>query len=342
MDKVSKLIKNNYRFQNTICIIVLILISLSVYANSLHGDFLIDDRPSILEDTRIHNLNEYTSKYLKVTEIGFFSGLSTAIYWHFFGDNPFGYHLLSVIFHAICVILVFFLCNQLFNNRFLSFLASLIFAVHPIHTEAVSWISGRFYVIQSIFYLLSFICYIKSEKKPFWFLFSLFFMFSGLVLVGGNFMISLPIMFISYELLFKSKSQDKNRGLKIFFISLILAIFAIIGLMYLLNRLNLTLTIYKFRGFSYLIVILKAFLYYLKILYLPLKRGLFHTFAYSDPSIDKINLVFFSSILSLGLIIYCLFKFRNKIKPVSFGIMWFLVVFLPFSNILVVLILIAF
>ena len=146
------------KFNKTDWIIIVLLgmISFCIYADSLHGDFLIDDQATIVRDERLHDLGTFFSKYFRLAP-GEFPPLITALLWHISPNNPFYFHLFYVLAHVFCVALFYILCNALFNNRNLSFFSSLIFAVHPIHTEAVCWISGGHYVFSSLFFFLSLI-----------------------------------------------------------------------------------------------------------------------------------------------------------------------------------------
>ncbi|KAH9508650.1 Protein O-mannosyl-transferase tmtc3 [Bulinus truncatus] len=75
--------------------------------------------------------------------------------------DPFGYHLLNVNLHAIVCIMFMRVCIM-FMSETTSFLSALLFAVHPIHTEAVTGVVGRAEALSSIFFLGAFLFYSKS------------------------------------------------------------------------------------------------------------------------------------------------------------------------------------
>ena len=82
-----------------------------------------------------------------------------------FGElDPFGYHLLNVVLHTIATALVTYTARVLFNRTFPTVLAGLLFASHPIHTEAVAGVVGRADVGACVLYLTSFLCYINYCK----------------------------------------------------------------------------------------------------------------------------------------------------------------------------------
>ncbi|KAG8196915.1 hypothetical protein JTE90_027619 [Oedothorax gibbosus] len=90
----------------------------------------------------------------------------------FHGLKPFGYHLVNVVLHALVCLLYKRTC-ALFVTERTAFIASLLFAVHPLHTEAVTGVVGRAEIMSSFFYLLAFLSYVSaaSKRSTDWFLF---------------------------------------------------------------------------------------------------------------------------------------------------------------------------
>ncbi|MBZ3878819.1 Transmembrane and TPR repeat-containing protein 3 [Sciurus carolinensis] len=76
--------------------------------------------------------------------------------------KPMSYHLLNMIFHAVVSVIFLKVCKLFLDNRS-SMIAALLFAVHPIHTEAVTGVVGRAELLSSIFFLAAFLSYTKSK-----------------------------------------------------------------------------------------------------------------------------------------------------------------------------------
>ncbi|XP_029457518.1 protein O-mannosyl-transferase TMTC3 isoform X2 [Rhinatrema bivittatum] len=76
--------------------------------------------------------------------------------------NAVFYHLLNLILHAVVCVLFLKVC-KLFLDSQSSLIASLLFAVHPIHTEAVTGVVGRAELLSSIFFLAAFLSYTRSK-----------------------------------------------------------------------------------------------------------------------------------------------------------------------------------
>lgn len=85
--------------------------------------------------------------------------------------EPAGYHVVNVILHVMVCMLFKRACRQLWlgiaarGEKQISFVAALLFAVHPVHSEAVTGVVGRAELLSSIFFLLAFLCYAKAAKS---------------------------------------------------------------------------------------------------------------------------------------------------------------------------------
>jgi protein O-mannosyl-transferase len=123
-----------------------------MYANSLNGQFVSDDIDSIANNKLI---SEPMTCWL------FPSNLLNCLGYLLTKLNPFIYHMMNILLHAFATILVF-LFLRLFFKKEASFLGALMFATLAIHTEAVTWISGRPYIMTTIFLLTGYFLYIYA------------------------------------------------------------------------------------------------------------------------------------------------------------------------------------
>ena len=136
-------------------LVLIALVAFVVFANSLGGDFVYDDQRQILRNPLIQDSTLY-SKAL-VSDVWAFKGdgsiaasnyyRPTFVAWlilnfKIFGTSPFGWHLLNVLLHVFVCALCFLLLRRWNVSQNTAFAVALIFAVHPVHTESVAWISG--------------------------------------------------------------------------------------------------------------------------------------------------------------------------------------------------------
>jgi protein O-mannosyl-transferase len=125
--------------------------ALLVYANSLGNGFALDDVLIIRDNHRIHDLANIRDILLAPywplagVELGLWRPLTTfafSLQWVAGGGNPAVFHTVSIILHALCTALVFLLIQRLANYTAAA-VGALIFAVHPVHVEAVANIVGQ-------------------------------------------------------------------------------------------------------------------------------------------------------------------------------------------------------
>ncbi|KAL5010414.1 hypothetical protein ScPMuIL_012719 [Solemya velum] len=144
------------------------------YLNSISGDFVHDDIFAITSNSDVTGKNplfdvfkhdfwgrpmsaEASHKSYRPLCILTFR-LNYAI-----STDPLGFHVVNIILHALVTFLVAYVCRSiLFLSVDVSLMAGLLFAVHPVHTEAVSGIVGRADLLAAVLFLLSFICYTRS------------------------------------------------------------------------------------------------------------------------------------------------------------------------------------
>uniref|UniRef100_A0A8C5LCQ8 dolichyl-phosphate-mannose--protein mannosyltransferase n=1 Tax=Jaculus jaculus TaxID=51337 RepID=A0A8C5LCQ8_JACJA len=79
------------------------------------------------------------------------------------GMDPFYFHVVNVILHCLVTLVLMYTCDKaVFKHRGLAFVTALLFAVHPVHTEAVAGIVGRADVLACLLFLLAFLSYNRS------------------------------------------------------------------------------------------------------------------------------------------------------------------------------------
>ncbi len=137
-----------------------------VYINLLSASFLdYDDGGNVVKNENISNLSIKniialftTSVYYSYNPITF---LSYALENQFFGLKPGWFHATNIVLHLINVLLVFQFIFLLTHERKSALIAAALFALHPIHSDVVGWISARNYLLCTLFYLSSLVFYIR-------------------------------------------------------------------------------------------------------------------------------------------------------------------------------------
>jgi len=161
-------------------IATIVVVCFLVYSNSLFNDFVYDDIFQVVENRWLRDLSHLPEVFAR--GVWGFSGsdqsnyyrplmhLSYMVTYALFGLRPWAFHLVNILLHAGVCVLVFLVSVQLREaaravpSFEIPFLAALLFATHPVHTEAVAWIAGFPEVSFSLLFLLSFYLYIRAVK----------------------------------------------------------------------------------------------------------------------------------------------------------------------------------
>jgi len=127
-----------------------------LYVNALRNPFVYDDYHTVVENRSIAHLSDVRAIVLHdVTRP--IVNLSYAIDRALWGATPTGFHVTNVLLHMLNVVLVFTLGRRLAHDRdrgvLVAFAAAVLFAAHPMMTEAVGYISGRSELLCAAFFL---------------------------------------------------------------------------------------------------------------------------------------------------------------------------------------------
>lgn len=200
--------------KNNHFILLIVLLGLIVYANSLFNGFVWDDQPQLLENPLIRSVRNIPQIF---SGSSFYSAVSQKAYGYYykplmtifftliysvFGANPFFFHLIQIVFHIINSILVFFLLKRWFNKK-TSFAVAAIFLVHPMNVEAVSYVSAVQHVLFFFFGVLALWIGIKKVHRGLQGILVFFFLLLSLLAKETGILFALLLLI--YIFLFRKK-----------------------------------------------------------------------------------------------------------------------------------------
>ncbi|HAX61673.1 MAG TPA: hypothetical protein DCX95_03820 [Elusimicrobia bacterium] len=326
--------------KDKIGIIIVAILSTMVYLNTFKNSFQWDDERRIVKNVHIRflknipkffnpgyfNLYEEArgERYRPVRTVTF------AMDYALWKNNPLGYHITNTLFHAICSIIVWYFVFLITKNGLAATLSSLLFAVHPVHTESITYIKNRSDVLCSIFYLISYIFFVKntdtSQNKTLIskfsnFLISIFFFV--LALLTKEMAVTLPLILIAYIILFTDKEKWQSLFFKTSVFWLILLFYLFFRYYYLSGGRTL-----GGEGFE-LLTVIKTFADYIKLGFVPYPLCLDRT--YIKPEFFSVSFLSSAIILTVFVILTVKSKRQNK-----FFLLFMLLTLLPVSNILLI------
>jgi len=326
-------------------ILIIFSLGLIVYSYSLPNPFIWDDEILIVRNTYIRNWqnlnNIFTSPLFRLyrSHTFFYRPLQELTYvldFQFWKLDPLGYHLTNTFFHIINAILIFFIINRITKDFDVSLLSSLLFVIHAIHTQAVTYISGRADLLVTFFLLLSFLSYIKY-----------FHLLSILLFVPALFCkenaLVYPLILILYDLTFR-----REKFSPIFWIKQYLPFVAVIALYLFLRAWLLEFSGYKIVEYSAynllprIFSIGKVISVYLGLLAYPANLHMERSLALPGSFLDLSYLIPFAGLLFIIFMFFVAYNPLTRIsrvlgersKIVLFFLGWFFVFLLPMLNIL--------
>jgi tetratricopeptide (TPR) repeat protein len=318
-------------------ICVILVVTAVAFLPSLRNGFVNWDddiyvtKNTIIQDLTLTNLKKIFSSFVN----GNYHPLTTLTYsleYRFFKLNPFVYHFTNLILHLINCLLVFWLIYMLTKKIAVSFLAAILFGIHPIHVESVAWISERKDVLYTLFFLAAAICYgyylrkrqLKREGRLYYY-FSLALFCLSLLSKAMAITLPLVLLLVDYWVCadeHRSVSVMLKEKIPFFILSFIFGGIAIwgqysLGAVRAENSFNL---LYKLMIPSY------AITFYLYKILLPTKLScLYPYFGITDNN----SAIFLFSMLIVSILFIAIIISRKLTKNIIFGGMFFLITILP-------------
>jgi protein O-mannosyl-transferase len=329
-------------------IVSLFLITIAgiiVYSNSFNCTFHFDDNPNITQNSIIKDLSNFTNINYWLHPGRQVAYLSLALNYHFNKLEVFGYHLINLLIHIVTGIFTFLLIKLMLNSNnynnikfnkyknWIPFFAALLFVVHPLQTQAVTYIVQRMASMAAMFYILSVYLYalgrIEHSKKNNLkraIVFYIVGLISGIlgVMTKEN-AVTFPYAMLLFEFFF---IRNKENRIYKNYIIISLTTISILYILYLfLKPAILTYGMSEginISGIDYLFNQFVVVVNYLQLTIFPINQCAdYGSVAYNYPFISSFWRldVIGCLLLLIGLIVLAVFLYqRNKI--LSFGIFW--------------------
>ena len=332
----------------------------AIYTGILDAPFIYDDEDFILHNDAVKDLSNFWppagSRY-----IGF---LSFALNYAIGGFDVFGFHLVNVVIHIINSVLVYFLMRLTFRAgsmnkagvdsltaELVSISSALLFAAHPIQTQAVTYVTQRFASLATLFYLLSLVSYIRWRTAGGRAFYATSVIAALFAMKTKEISFTLPFVVLFYELAFFGREGFKARLVKI---APLLATALIIPVSFLFFRGGgVGADIAEAQGadffglsrYEYLLTQFRAVTHYIRLLFVPTGQTLLYDWPLSrsffEPAV-VLSFLFLLSVIVLALfVLYRSLKSRDGLALVaSAGVLWFFITssvessFLPIKDLI--------
>lgn len=321
-----------------------VLAAILAYLNALPNKFVYDDLVQVLENPWIRSFGHLRDIFA-TGSWGYYNNMKSNYYrpmmhliyaadFRLFGLDPFWFHLTNVLLHAGVCVLVYLLIFKIFEQQFpdaekrglAAFVGAVVFAVHPIHTEAVAWVGGVPDLSLSFFFFLSLLLYIVSVKGPAFrkapYMVSLV---SFLVaLFSKEPAVMLPFILVAYDYAFRRSGLKENyRRYAPYFLAI--AAYLLIRT-YALGAFAPNPSHGSLSLFQAAFNVFPLFCWYVLKLLLPFDLNVFHEFT---PAYSPAGLSIITSFLFAVLFIFACYAAFKRNRAVFFGLLLFAVPLIP-------------
>jgi hypothetical protein len=346
-DSINKLFLHK-RF-NLIAFGMIAVVILIAYSNTFTASFHFDDNPAIIENAGIRH---FTADNF----IGFVKGNRFVVYWSIMlnyllgGLNVVGYHIFNVGVHILnsvffYLLVLWTLSLPQFIERYghrakrMALFAALLFGVHPIQTESVTYIISRTELLATLFFLATFLIFIKQGQSGKYSTAIAMLVTSFLSMGSKEWAVTLPALLMLYDFLFFAEGKVRP-VLSRWYIYLLTAL----PWAFVLSNLDLTskggtagvgFNLHSATGITvetYLYTSLNVIWTYIRLLFLPINQNLDYDYKIAKTLFEFptfLSLVGHVAVIAASFWLYI----RKRSALIPFAVAWFYIGLSPTQSI---------
>jgi len=330
------------RYAAVFCLIT--VLSLAAYSNSFNADFHFDDNHQIVRNHYMRSMKNFTRFYTDAGTASYIGGYANGyrpvllssfmLSYQMSGGRPWSFHLVNFCIHIVNALLVFLAVSAVLKKTgedgdLVAGAAALVFALHPVETAAVTYISGRSALLATFFYLAAFNLYIRAKGSsgpgPARILAVTFLYLVGLL--SKEIAVSLPVVMIAYDL---TVGRSAGAGIRSRWASYVAVCGVTLFFVWLKGHMQgyTAAPVKAYGTFEYLMSESKAMLLYLRLIVLPVNQNadynIFPT-VFPDGGVAVATAFFLSAL-------FLIYKYaRSEPAAVFFGL-WGLIALAPESS----------
>ena len=316
----------------------LVILPAATYLNALDNPFVYDDGATVVTNPSLQD-SASLAFVLVYERFRPLVNLSYALDHRLWGLRPFGYHLTNLVLHIINVLLFFSVVQHMQRDRgtgdshsagawktlALPAFVAAIFAVHPMMTEAVGYISGRAEVLCATFFLAAWLWLrrvIVQDRKLF--LIPALLLWC-LALASKEVAVMLPAVAILYDLILL-EPERRRESQRLFWLHLpFLALVAVMGVVRASAYLGSEASFEPSAFYRYFLTELVVIWRYIGLLLLPVHQSVVHPVS----EMTHVSTAVFLAGVGIMAVVWLAWRFRRQWPLASLGAFWFLLLLLP-------------
>ncbi len=337
-------------------LLLVIVVAIVVYANILPNKLVLDDKVFIGQWPAAQQLEvgKLVRGDLPPPHGGVYRPVRSLLYAGYYlvwGNNPVGYHIHSIMVIAVSSLLVYLIAEEIKKRGerkegqpwagWFPLVAALLFATHPIHTEAITYMAASMEMIGAMFFLAAFYFYLKGRSV--WGVW----VFSFLAFFTYEMTLTLLVATVMTDIIFsdKAKWQDKLEQLKakwVIYAGMMVGAVAYVSVRVGWLKITSRGEYLAYSAYHTLLIMIQVIVKYLELLIWPVNLSYLHEIA---PGVESFTTYYsrLESILEqsifdvrvwgamalIGGSWYLGWRVRERWPVVSWAIGWFYLTLLP-------------
>jgi len=321
------------------CIAGFILLA---YSNTFTASFHFDDNPAIVDNPALKRCtwSNFISMFSGTRPI---VNLSLFFNYQISGLNPVGWHIFNITVHILNTYFVYLLVLKTLTlpalyGRYgerakrMALIGALLFGLHPLQTESVTYIISRTELLAAFFYLTTFLLFIKGAKtnKFSWYIAGFF--TSLLAVESKEWAVTLPAMLLLYDFLFISNGSFRpvlSRWKAYVLVALPWGLIAYVLMTTKLSGAGFGISGERsITGWTYLLTSFNVLWTYLRLLIFPINQNLDYSYPIAKTLFEFPTLLSFIGHLLMATVALWLYL-KKKWTLIPFGIAWFYITLSP-------------
>lgn len=312
-----------------------------VYLDALRNPFVYDDYRTVVDNASIRHLWDLRAVFRSSVSRPVVN-LSYAVDYAAWGLEPFGYHVTSLLLHVLNVVLLFGLTRVAVRDAraagrttlepdVAAFATAALFAVHPVLTEAVAYVSGRSEVLCATLFLTAFLGMrhgLVSGRSRWLVVGGLLW---ALAVGAREVAVALPVVLLGYDRLLLAGDQAATRRRLRRVHAPLLGLMVLGGVARLIVFLRVEAAGVPVAPWQYLLMQLGVVWRYLGLLAAPLDQSVVHSVREVTTPLDPAALAAGAALVGVAALAY---RVRRRVPLVSLGTLWFFVLLAPSSTLI--------
>ncbi len=330
----------NKRLSLWFCVLAIAAGVIAAYGGTLRNGFVYDDYNVVAENLTIRDWRNFphlfdASYFHRARELSYRPVVTVSYFidYSLWKRNPAGFHLTNVAWHSLNSVLFFFLLARILGRRGIALAAALLFAVHPVISEAVNGVGFREDLIAAGFVLAAFIFYLRASATPAgrWRWYAGCWTAFALALFAKENALILPFLCLLHEFCFSRRFSRSVKDNSAVYAGMIAVAAVYLPIRFLIMVQTRALAFYPPVFYQRMLTMSKVFFRYLGLMIYPERLSAEYQYPVSVSILEPRVL---AALAGIAVILVFVARAARRRQDVFFAAGWFFLALAPVANVI--------